>query len=657
MYECGRWKSRVQSVGAEDGVLEMFPTEGALAHCSDVGVSWGQSPVAVSFPWGDAATEGKVELAVETYMRVARVLRLDDAYFYLPEAEALPVDPRNEAMCLWDLRSHVEAHGTNDAPEATRILQAVGRRENALSDEIDGAPVRCIGGGHRNDAKMEDGRGSAPQGAPGADRVERLARWADQRGLQLAPGVSVGPTGPEQLGLIARDGVRTGVTVVEVPRRCLIHAGTAMQTDLGKLLAQVGHVDSENILLLWLMRERARALMHERGEKLLVQDVDVVGGVDRPDWGPYLASLPARYDTMLSADESVFDALAGTMAEGVARNAHAHVRAAYQALDVPGLSAAFPDAFSPANAFTEDQYVWAVETCYSRGLQVEGLSNATPRGHIGSGGRDDAGEDEGEGERKQEAATCLVPVADMINHSPAAHIWAYGRLDAESGSLKFRATRPVAAARADSDQGNAGGVEVTLGYGSLSNTDLLVFYGFSVTNNPHDYFAVTIDLDEAEDAGRKRALLALFGVEDPENHRLRKPPAVSIGRVGALSPSLIATLQVMLMDPRQLGRVERAAPKALAKAAAGRGPSTSVHVLRELLHAQGIRRWGALRVVADLAEALLANLPPPASASSAVPRDHASGHAAQVLRYCNEQRATLRAALAEAQTGDITPTS
>lgn len=611
-------------------MLALSPAEGSLARCTEVGLKFGPEGgrVAVRIPWGD---DGEVESAVESYMRVARVLRLDDAYFYLPGAEALPVDPRNEAMCLWDLRGHVEAHGGKveggASGAAARILESVARRERALSAELDSASPRVVSrGGDEDD--IDKGN---------TDIVgNNLVAWAKGKGIRLAPGLAMASMGARQRGLVAQVDVSVGECLVEVPSTCLIHEGNAMQTDLGKLVTQVwGHVDGENTLLLWLMRERERARLRARGETLMVKGVDVLGDVDRPEWGPYLASLPDQYGTMLSADERVFECLAGTMADGIARNAHAHVRAAYQGLDVPGLSAAFPAVFSPANAFTEANYVWAVETFYSRGLQVAGLTG--PDG------------------REGEATTCLVPLADMFNHSPSAHIWAYGRLDAESGTLKFRATRPVSVSGHDdgkSTEGDAAGrCEVSLGYGALSNTDLLVFHGFSVPGNPNDYFAVTVDLDEAEDAGRKRALLARFGVDDPENHRLRRPPAVPAGGVGSLSPSLVATLQVMLMDDKQLGRVEKAAKKALDKAAQSEGPYTGVHVLRHLLHAQGIRRWGALRVVSDLVEALLANLGDPPSSSAS--QTQMSPHLAEAQRYCLEQRTILRAALAEATTGEI----
>ena len=54
----------------------------------------------------------------------------------------------------------------------------------------------------------------------------------------------------------------------------------------------------------------------------------------------------------------------------------------------------------------------------------------------------------------------------------------------------------------------AAGQEVTLSYGPLPNAKLLLFYGFTVQNNPFDSAVVPLDVCGRVWDGRERAVLA-----------------------------------------------------------------------------------------------------------------------------------------------------
>lgn len=76
----------------------------------------------------------------------------------------------------------------------------------------------------------------------------------------------------------------------------------------------------------------------------------------------------------------------------------------------------------------------------------------------------------------------LVPVAHLLNHSPWPHVVRYGRLDAETDSLRLRAFRPCCP-----------GEQCFLSYGPLPNLKLLLFYGFALPDNPHDIVPITFE--------------------------------------------------------------------------------------------------------------------------------------------------------------------
>ncbi|KAJ3126087.1 SET domain-containing protein 4 [Nowakowskiella sp. JEL0407] len=73
----------------------------------------------------------------------------------------------------------------------------------------------------------------------------------------------------------------------------------------------------------------------------------------------------------------------------------------------------------------------------------------------------------------------LIPLFDMLNHSPTAKIEAY--LDKPSNSFLFKCNTDVCE-----------GDQVFLSYGPHDNNFLLVEYGFVVPNNPYNF----VELDE-----------------------------------------------------------------------------------------------------------------------------------------------------------------
>ena len=232
--------------------------------------------------------------------------------------------------------------------------------------------------------------------------------------------------------------------------------------------------------------------------------------------------------------------MAGTPLMARSAQELAGVKATYETL-FPRLMSEFPEVFT-AESFSYRQFLWARLVFDTRCVTVK-----FPAGAEGGDGRD---------------VTCLVPCADMCNHHPQAQI-AKPALDSSGQHLCFTSLvaipagaqvrspsllpipvqplwpRPCTCVLFDTRR-----VQVYLNYGPLDNTELLLYYGYAYPNNPFD--AVGVDLqppDEEEDAlaAEKASMMAHSHL--PTQHLLRRCH---------LSPSLLATLRLLLLEPSHL---------------------------------------------------------------------------------------------------------
>ena len=152
--------------------------------------------------------------------------------------------------------------------------------------------------------------------------------------------------------------VEAGDTVLRVPGQLLIHEAVARASPLGKALAAgMADLDADTLNVLWTIHE-ANSPTSER----------------KPFWD----SLPRRLGTALSWPPPALAALAGTLAHEEALQARAHLRDAYDAL-FPMLSTALPSLF-PADVFTWERYLWAVEVWYSNAVQVRHTCQSSHKG-------------------------------------------------------------------------------------------------------------------------------------------------------------------------------------------------------------------------------------------------------------------------------------
>lgn len=242
-----------------------------------------------------------------------------------------------------------------------------------------------------------------------------LADWLLAQGGQLAalrPG-----EGALGRGIFAAARLEAGARLLRVPARCLLTPAMALRGPAAPFITAT-----------WSGRERdhillAAYLLHARRI------------ADYP-FAPYLATLPDKLPRHpLFFGEAELGLLRGTgfLALLVARRAR--LREEWQALrrDAAGLQ-----------DLDWSQWCWARSLVTSRAFARQ------------SGG-----------------APCLVPIADLLNHSLSPEVeWGF---DDDSGDFVMLASQAAAA-----------GCELCDSYGHKSNSRLLLHYGFVLPENPID---------------------------------------------------------------------------------------------------------------------------------------------------------------------------
>ncbi|KAI5083007.1 hypothetical protein GOP47_0002750 [Adiantum capillus-veneris] len=269
------------------------------------------------------------------------------------------------------------------------------------------------------------------------DKERRFLDWAQREGIETK--LDVAAFG--DVGRGGRAAIDIGVNdiVLKVPQHLIICEDFVLNTDMDLPLKDF-ELSGETKVLLWSMRER-----HDPSSK----------------FAPYFACLPVSFNTGLSFGLSALKALDGTMVFEELIQAKEHLRSEYEGL-FPTLSHRYPTVF-PQEKFTWDMFLWACELWYSNGLKI-----AYPDGTI---------------------KTCLVPFVGLLNHSLYPHVTHYSKIDTKSKTLVLHSARPCNA-----------GQQCLLSYGALSNSHLLMFYGFILSNkNPFDVVPIDLDLSDSPD--------------------------------------------------------------------------------------------------------------------------------------------------------------
>ena len=171
-------------------------------------------------------------------------------------------------------------------------------------------------------------------------------------------------------------------------------------------------------------------------------------------WSHYIAALPTEVDTPLRWSEEALGELDGsTVALDVAARRTAIV-SDYKAL----LACRDTGVCKVMDVTTMEDFEWALSMVWSRAFWMKHSPN---------------------GERE----ATFIPYVDLCNHhheAPQVRPGHFGvRIQLDKGAM-------------NADQ------QVEISYGNLSNTDLLVRYGFVLEDNPHDYVTLFVKCEERE---------------------------------------------------------------------------------------------------------------------------------------------------------------
>lgn len=351
-------------------------------------------------------------------------------------------------------------------------------------------------------------------GTPCGELVSAAAaEWASARGVRTRFQAA---TFGHLRGGAASEALSAGDVVAELLASSLVTARTARSSpQLQPVLAALpGGGDDDTALLLWTLRER---------------------GDSASAFSPLLTSLPASpIHTGLTLPFEVLHALRGTLLHAETTRLRSAAREEYETL-FPALLDAFPAALAPRSAFSWEAYCVAVELWQSYAVRV-----------ILPG--------------EKQTCSALLPSVLLLNHSSVdeAHIVRFSTFD-DDGVLRLRTRRPCSA-----------GEQLHLCYGALPNAQLLLYYGFTLPDNPLDEFPLAFDppeapeepLDEEAAAAEqlRASLIARLGLE----HSLRPASPLPKRLLSALRLVVATHEELRLVASQQEVCTElAAAPSAL----------------------------------------------------------------------------------------------
>jgi hypothetical protein len=464
--------------------------------------------------------------------------------------------------------------------------------------------------------------------APGASSPSSAAfeAWAAKHLPEALGTVAVSPIAGSGLGLLARCALRRGEVAVAVPLPLLLHAAAARQAadeggalrGLGRALRalQLGAALHDDVLtLVALVLARRSHLRSARGQPATA-------------WGAYAALLGGGFGTALEWDEATLAALAGTPLAVEVGRSRAALEATHAAL-TKALAreelAALREALGGGVAWEELR--WANSLFESRGI-VAGVGGAGGGEAAGAGTAAEvgaaaevgmaAGADEAAGAGALSpagSASCVVPIGDLLNHSPHAQL----QPEVSDGALRFRCMADVPR-----------GAQLFIDYTPLSCAETLHHHGFlpcdAATGVGFEGFSVALELPPDDPhLAAKRALLAARGLGG--RHWLRPGGAIGARLRGAVR------LGALVASELEASHGGGALPDVTAAPLCFSNEQRCLQLLRTFV------------------EGLLAGLPPPPPP----PAPEAGGAAARgaathpALVYAALQRRTLREALRSVQ--------
>jgi histone-lysine N-methyltransferase SETD3 len=347
-------------------------------------------------------------------------------------------------------------------------------------------------------------KGVEPSG-PTRDDLDQLRVWLLKNGLdgKWLEGIEFAANLPEGTGVVAKKDFKKGEPFLQVPRKLMFTCQAMQNTPLGQLLKVDRFLAQSPSLCLAL--------------HLLVEKHN-----HSSFWTPYLRTLPKAYGTCLYFTLEELEGLRGSPTFTSAIKVIATV--AIQYTYIHDLFQVRKDILH-INAFTWDEFIWAMSAVGSRQNQVP------QRGHNAL------------------SEYALIPAWDMCNHDHGdlQTFW-----DVNSDSTESHAMRAYKK-----------GEQVYIFYGPRPNSDLLLHAGFVYENNRFDALAIRVRLaPDAEHIKDKLRLLHLNNMKMDSQYYL-----YGLG----LAVDLMAFLRIHAMNEQELQQVLAAYDQKEAKEKAQNG--------------------------------------------------------------------------------------
>jgi len=323
---------------------------------------------------------------------------------------------------------------------------------------------------------------------------EEYLEWAEKSlEVQMHHKISICELGNNERGVFCQTQISAEEPILSIPFSALLtiyhvlHSCPEIQT-----IAMSG-VREEDLLILMLLFEK-----HVRGEN--------------SRWSKHISLLPRQYNSALFFTPEVLQALEGSNLAIIATRIQAQAQQDFEELlqkKVGNGEFTVQDTF---DWLTFEEYKWALSTIWSRFVTIN---------------------------RQGEQIKTMVPVFDMLNHSPTAAMM-HGYQDSND-SFHLVTFQEWSAES-----------EVFINYGPFSNSKLFWLYGFVLENNPFDAVDLWATMIEEEELNYsiKQEVLSSYGIVSNQlPFQLRK---------GEIPQALLGALRVQRATSEDLPKLNTA---------------------------------------------------------------------------------------------------
>ncbi|TMW55890.1 hypothetical protein Poli38472_008538 [Pythium oligandrum] len=340
--------------------------------------------------------------------------------------------------------------------------------------------------------------------APTTQDLEAFKAWLATHVKKPAT-VTIEHVGSEGYGLKALEDIKEDDEFISVPYGIVL--GTHMALGPAVNAAEWAEVASDPLLTRFPSCMLAVRLLAEAAHRKRASFFQ-----------PYVAILPASFDIPLFYDASDFEALEGSAAfDSAVKLLYNSIK---QFLYIEQLvQTRWRRCPIPVKSFTLANYFWALGAVLTRQNEVV---------------IDD-----------RHAALALIPGWDMCNHEQSERITTFS-----DPKLRVISCNAIRAFSKDE--------QVTMYYGPRSNDQLLVYSGFVMKNNPHDFVSIQLSLREDDPLLKIRRLLIQKEAAISPAVGVANGIRVSVNAQGDYaSPAMLRALQIAFMDKANLTQALR----------------------------------------------------------------------------------------------------